>query len=152
MIIRKATMMDFEEIHDIFQEVHNLHLKGTKNTFKDIDPLTREEFEEILNDNNNVFLIAEEIKILGFIHGTIIEREGRKTKFKKTLVIEELGVTKKENNRGIGTRLIEDIKKIAQKNKCDNIMLDVWSFNENAIDFYNNKGFKPRTIKMQLDL
>lgn len=152
MIITKAKLNKFQEIHQIFQEVHDLHLNNTNNVFKDEDPFTKEEFIEILNNKNNFFLIAKEDKILGFIHAVIIEREGRKTKFKKIMSIEAIGVTKKENNKGIGTKLIEEIKSIAKKNKCDNIILDVWSFNNNAIDFYTNKGFKPTKIKMQIDL
>lgn len=152
MVIKNATMMDFEEIHSIFGEVHDLHLNNTTNTFKDIDPFTKEEFEEVLSDKNSFFLIAEEIKIIGFIHAFINEREGRKTKFKRTMHIEHLGVIKTEHNRGVGSKLIEEIKKIAKVNKCDNIILDVYSFNENAIKFYKNKGFKEKKIKMEIEL
>lgn len=152
MVIKNATMMDFEEIHSIFGEVHDLHLNNTTNTFKDIDPFTKEEFEEVLSDKNSFFLIAEEIKIISFIHAFINEREGRKTKFKRTMHIEHLGVIKTEHNRGVGSKLIEEIKKIAKVNKCDNIILDVYSFNENAIKFYKNKGFKEKKIKMEIEL
>ena len=152
MVIKKATMMDFEEIHSIFEEVHDLHLENTKNTFKNIDPFTKEEFLEVLDDTNSFFLVAEEIKIIGFIHAFINEREGRKTKFKRTMHIEQLGVRKTEHSRGIGTKLIDEIKNIAKENKCDNIILDVYSFNDNAIKFYKNKGFKEKRIKMELEL
>ena len=152
MVIKKATMMDFEEIHEIFQEVHDLHLNNTKNTFKNIDPFTKEEFECVLSDKNSFFLIAEEIKIIGFIHAFINEREGRKTKFKRTMHIEHLGVKQTEHNRGIGSKLIEEIKSIAKDNKCDNIILDVYSFNENAIKFYKSKGFKEQRVKMEIEL
>ena len=47
MVIKKATMMDFEEIHTIFEEVHDLHLQKTNNVFKNTDPLTKEEFDVI---------------------------------------------------------------------------------------------------------
>ncbi len=152
MVIKKATMMDFEEIHELFQEVHALHLDNTKETFKDIDPFTKEEFEAILEDEKSFALIAEEIKIIGFINAFINEREGRLTKHKKTMHIEQIGVKKGEHNRGIGTKLIEEIKSIAKENNCDNIILDVWSFNDNAIEFYKNKGFEEQRIKMEIKL
>ena len=66
--------------------------------------------------------------------------------------IEQLGVKKTEHNRGIGTNLIEEIKEIAKLNKCDNIVLDVWSFNDSAIKFYKKKGFKEKKIKMEIEL
>ena len=152
MVIKKATTLDFEEIHAIFQEVHDLHLDNTKETFKDIDPFTKEEFEAILEDKNSFLLVAEEIKIIGFINAFISEKEGRHTKFKRTMHIDEIGVKKEEHNRGVGSKLIEEIKSIAKKHNCDNIILDVWSFNDNAIKFYKNKGFEEKKIKMEINL
>ena len=152
MVIKKAKMMDFEEIHSIFEEVHDLHQQNEPNTFKKTDPFTKEEFKSLLQDKQNFFLIAEEIKIIGFINAFILEREGRHTKHKKTMHIEQLGVKKGEHNRGIGTKLIEEIKHIAKENNCDNIILDVWSFNDSAIKFYNKNGFKEKKIKMEIEL
>lgn len=152
MVIKKATMMDFEEIHSIFQEVHDLHLKNEPKTFKKKDPFTKEEFTNILEDKNSFLLIAEEIKIIGFINAFISIKEGRQTKKKKIMHIEQLGVKKTEHNRGVGTKLIEEIKSIAKENNCDKIILDVWSFNDNAIEFYKKKGFKEKKIKMELEL
>lgn len=152
MVIKKASMMDFEEIHSIFQEVHDLHLKNEPKTFKKKDPFTKEEFISVLEDENSFLLIAEEIKIIGFINAFISIKEGRQTKKKKIMHIEQLGVKKTEHNRGIGTKLIEEIKSIAKDNNCDKIVLDVWSFNDNAIEFYKNKGFKDKIIRMELSL
>ena len=152
MVIKKAKMMDFEEIHSIFEEVHDLHQQNEPNTFKKTDPFTKEEFKSLLQDKQNFFLIAEEIKIIGFINAFILEKEGRHTKPKKTMPIEQLGVKKGEHNRGIGTKLIEEIKLIAKEHNCDNIILDVWSFNDNAINFYKRKGFEEKKIKMEINL
>ena len=152
MVIKKATMMDFEEIHSIFKEVHDLHQQNEKKTFKKVDPLTKEEFDILLEDKQNFFLVAEEIKIIGFINAFIKIKEGRHTKKKKTMHIEQLGVKKTEQNRGIGSKLIEEIKSIAKENKCDNIILDVWSFNDKAIEFYKHKGFKEKKKRMEINL
>ena len=53
MVIKKATMMDFEEIHTIFEEVHDLHLQNTNKVFKNTDPLTKEEFKLALENENS---------------------------------------------------------------------------------------------------
>ncbi len=153
MTITKAKLENYEEIHKIFQEVHNIHLLGTINTFKDIDPLTKDEYQEFLK-KGDIFLIAkdDDNKIVGFARAIIEEHEGRLTKFKKTIHIDSLGVLKKNNNNGIGTSLIEEIKKIAKKEKCDNIILDVWSFNDNAIKFYKHQGFKTKKRLMEINL
>ena len=150
MVIQKATKEDFLGIHKIFQEVHDHHLNGTINTFKDIDPFTKEEFLESLKDKNTFLIIAKEKEIEVFILATIIEKEGRHTKFKKTLHINTIGTKKDSQNKGIGTLLINEIKRIAKENKCDNINLSVWSFNDNAIKFYKHIGIKNQKINMEI--
>ncbi|MGN1371473.1 MAG: GNAT family N-acetyltransferase [Candidatus Coprovivens sp.] len=152
MVIQKATKEDFLGIHKIFQEVHDHHLNGTINTFKDIDPFTKEELLESLKDKNTFILIAKEKEIEGFILATIIEKEGRHTKLKKTLHINTIGTKKDSQNKGIGTLLINEIKKIAKENKCDNINLSVWAFNDNAIKFYKHIGFNNKIINMEITL
>lgn len=153
MVIEKATKEDFLGIHKIFQEVHDHHLNGTINTFKDTDPFTKEEFEETIKDKNAFLLIAkEETQIIGFILATIVEKEGRHTKFKKSLYINTIGTKKDSQNKGVGTSLINEIKKIAKENKCDNINLSVWSFNDNAIKFYRHLGFNNQKINMEITL
>lgn len=153
MVIEKATKEDFLGIHKIFQEVHDLHLNGTINTFKDIDPFTENEFLDAIKDKNTFLLIAkEESQIIGFILATIVEKEGRHTKFKKTLHINTIGTKNKSQNKGVGTTLINEIKKIAKENKCDNINLSVWSFNDNAVKFYKHIGFNNQKINMEITL
>ena len=153
MVIEKATKQDFKSTHAIFQEVHDHHLNGTVNTFKDIDPFTEDEFNVALKDKNTFLLVAkEETKIIGFILATIIEREGRHTKFKKTLHIDTIGTKKDFQNKGVGSALINEIKKVAKENKCDNINLSVWSFNDNAIKFYKHIGFQNQKINMEIIL
>ena len=152
MVIQKATKDDFLGIHKIFQEVHDHHLNGTINTFKDIDPFTEEEFNEALKDKNTFLLVAKEKEIEGFILATIVEKEGRHTKFKKSLHINTIGTKKDSQNKGVGSALIKEIKKIAKENKCDNINLSVWSFNDNAIKFYKHIGFQSKKMNMEIIL
>ena len=75
MVIEKATKNDFPGIHAIFQEVHDHHLNGTINTFKDIDPFTKEEFDESIKDKNTFLLVAkEDTNIIGFLLASIVEK------------------------------------------------------------------------------
>ena len=66
--------------------------------------------------------------------------------------ISPLFILPEYQNKGIGTALINEIKKIAKENKCDNINLSVWSFNENAIKFYKHAGFKNQKTNMEIVL
>lgn len=152
MKIQKASTKDFLGIHNIFQEVHDHHRIGTINTFKNIDPFTEEEFINVLKEKNTFLLVAKERKIMGFLLATIDEKEGRHTISKKSFLISTLGIKKEFQNKGIGTELIKEAKKLAKENNCDNINLNVWSFNEHAIRFYKHNGFKEKKINMEITL
>ena len=45
------------------------------------------------------------------------------------------------HNKGIGTKIIEKIKEIAESNKCKRIWLVTTNSNINAIKFYQKRGF-----------
>ena len=43
-------------------------------------------------------------------------------------------------------------KEYAIEKNCDFLMLNVWEFNENAVRFYEEYGFKTRTRHMEIKL
>ena len=59
MSVRLAEKEDFKGVHDIFLEVHNFHKENTDNIFLDVDPITKEEFKEILDNPENILLVSD---------------------------------------------------------------------------------------------
>lgn len=149
-MIRKAEPKDFKKINEIFNEVHKLHLNNRPDYFKDIDPLSKEDFKSILEDENQILLVNEDKEINAFMRIEISEKTGKLTKYRKALSIEQLAVKEGEQNKGIGKKLIEAAKEIFKEKKCTILLLDVWAFNQNAIEFYKHIGFKELKIKMEL--
>lgn len=152
MAIRRAKKLDYLEIRNVFAEVHDYHLKNTNNVFKDIEPFSYDEFLELINDENIIILVSENVIIDGFLIAEVIEKEGRLTKKRKTLYINQLGVLKKDQHGGIGTNLVKEVEKIARNLKCDNVMLTVWAFNKKAMKFYKELNFNERTRTLELKL
>lgn len=150
-MIRQAKLEDFEAINSIFREVHKLHVENRPDFFRDIDPLPKEEFVNILKSDNQIILINEDEEINGFIKMEFKEKGETLTKKRRTLSIEQLGVKKSNHKSGIGRKLIEEAIKIFKEGKFDKLILDVWTFNQNAIDFYKHLGFKEFNIKMELE-
>ncbi len=150
-MIRKATIEDHKNINLIFKEVHKLHLDNLPNIFKDIDPLPKDKFLEILEDENQILLVNEDDEINGFIRIEIIEKEGHLTKKRKDINIEQIAVKEGKHKKGIGKKLMDAAIEIFNKEQGDNLVLDVWSFNQNAIDFYKHLGFKEMKIKMRFE-
>ncbi|MEO8666332.1 MAG: GNAT family N-acetyltransferase, partial [Ignavibacteria bacterium] len=59
---------------------------------------------------------------------------------RKTLYLEDIFISDKYRNRGIGKLFFEKLNDIAAKNKCGRMEWVVLDWNTNAIKFYDNLG------------
>ena len=89
-------------------------------------------------------------EIVGEIIATIKEiKEEGIFKYRKILYIEDICVDSKHSKQGIGTKLYETVKKKALGADIDNIELNVWAFNEGAIQFYKKLGLKCKSMRLE---
>ena len=58
-----------------------------------------------------------------------------------TLHFEKLATIPKASGKGIGTYCIERIEKIAIKNDCSKVKMEVYEPSKHAIDFYLKRGY-----------
>ena len=70
----------------------------------------------------------------------------------KICFIEDICVDKNYQKQGIGKELFKSIKDFAKDNECNEIELNVWEFNKNAISFYEHLGFKTSRRIMGLEV
>lgn len=63
--------------------------------------------------------------------------------------IDDIVVKSTYQNQGIATALFKYVEQMALKEGIDRIELDVWSFNEKAIRFYQKMGYTPKTIRYE---
>lgn len=152
-MIRLAKNKDFKDILKIFKEVQNLHAENEPNIFKFTAPIDSISFKEMLkNQEIKIFVSEDNERINGFLIGKIIEMGSNLTLPRKLFAIENLAVLKSEHKKNIGKSLINAAKSFANKTSCDGLILSVWTFNENAINFYKHLGFKAKSIKMELEI
>ena len=59
-------------------------------------------------------------------------------------VITELIVTSKVRSTGIGHALIEKMEKYFKTVGCEYVLVDVFAYNEKAINFYKKNGYHSR--------
>ena len=149
--IRKAKIEDFEDIHKLMIQVHQLHVTERNDIYKDTEPIDKNELQEELSKEETKYLVAEwENRIVGICFSKIKEISHHKMmKDRKILHIETICVDKKYKRQGIGTKLYKEISKIAIENKVDSIELMVWGFNEEAIHFYEKLGMQIKNLKFE---
>lgn len=143
MKVRKAEQCDINNnLLSLYIEGFNVHYEKRKDIFseKTIDELKGNLIEMINNPDENVFVIDDNGKIIGYAA----------TKFKdkatRAIWIDEIVIDINYQNKGYGKMLIDEICKYAKQNKCVRVELNCWCFNSNAIEFYNKLGFIQQRI------
>ena len=94
-----------------------------------------------ISDPDKEILVAEinDVNIVGMLSLVFIPRLNQNG---KELYIPELVVTKKFQNKGIGTQLINFSISLAKEKKCHNIRLESGLLRKEAHNFYKNLGFR----------
>lgn len=149
--IRIAKPEDYDQIHTLVLQVHKLHVNNRNDIYKDVDPLTKNEFNNNLNNEKNIYLVAEtQGKIAGICFGQIKETNGNNFMYdRKVMNITDLCVSKNEQRRGIGQMLYNKMVQFSKELKLDSVELMVWGFNKNAIEFYKEIGMDVKNIRFE---
>lgn len=97
-------------------------------------PWSRQAFRDAVNDNNAVFLVAEDgmHRILGYIGMYVSPPEGE---------ITNVAVAEEFRGQGVGRTLVSAIRQWAKEHGLDRIVLEVRSSNQAAIHVYHQEGF-----------
>lgn len=105
------------------------------------------DLKEVNKNNGKCYLAVEKNHIVGLIMGTIPpydKYDYLDYKCPKRGVITELIVTSKTRSKGIGEELISKMEEYFKSNLCEYVLVDVFAYNENAINFYHKRGYHPR--------
>lgn len=150
--IKRAKLKNYQEIDKILVEIHNYHYEKFPSHFKKIDSFfSHNKFRDILNEEDIEMIIGEQDnKIIGVCVVKIIQiEETNLIHSRKSILIENLGVIEEYQNRGIATKLLDEVDKIARQKNINYIQLQVWGFNERAIKLYKKNKYKNRTLILQ---
>ena len=143
--IRFAEQSDIPSLLDLLSQVLEVHANGRPDIFKyNVTKYNALELGELLADKTRPVFVAEaDGKVCGYAF-CILQCPLTNSVLNpiKTLYIDDLCVDKNCRGAKIGTRLFERVKLFAKETGCYNITLNVWSFNESAMRFYESLGMK----------
>lgn len=149
-MIREANKNDIPEIINLLKQVNLIHHQGRPDIFNIGTKYTKEELEKIINDNKRPIYVYDDNQILGYAFCIIKETKDDNILASRTeLYIDDLCVLKGNRGNHIGSSLFSYVKERAIDLKCDAITLNVWSFNEGAMAFYQKMGMKPLKTVME---
>ena len=143
-----------EDVRDLLVELEEYILTIDKDELDQLHPEYREkmaliDLEEVKNNNGKCYLAIEKDKAIGLIMGSIPpydEYDYLDYKCPKRGKITELIVTSKIRSKGVGQLLINKMEEYFKSVGCEYVIVDVFAYNENAINFYNKKGYHSRMI------
>jgi len=152
MIIKKVdNIIDAIECNKLLNKLIENESKYDKNIKSNY--IINEYFEKIHNNKNNCLFMAKDNDNLaiGYIFWKIITNDNGPYK-NHIALIDGLYVNEEYRHKGIATNLINECKKWAKETGATIIELNVMSENINAINLYQNIGFKELEKKMRLNL
>jgi len=141
-----------EDVRDLLVELEQYILTIDKDELDQIHPEYREkmallDLQEVKDNNGKCFLAIENDKAIGLIMGIIVnfdEYDYLDYKCPKEGEITELIVTSKIRSNGVGQKLMNKMEEYFKSVGCEYILVDVFAYNENGINFYNKQGYHPR--------
>ncbi len=151
MIIRPATVDDFEEIFALSRSLSDMHIKSRPDIFKAAPEQTKKEFKNALKKNEYFITVIEDGgKIIGFAKWMLYVTKNNEVLFDLTsAMIYELIISDDCRHKGLGKKLFDKVVEFAKEKGANVIELDVWSFNENARKFYDSLGMTTQRTRLE---
>lgn len=154
-MVRFAKEKDLDRINELRKQVNDIHVEGRPDMFKaGFGSEIRDYAKVILNGENSDIVVAERN---GVICGMACVEYVNKpeTPFgnaRNFYHIQEIAVDVKHRRQGVAKELFEFMIADAKKKKLSRIELDVWEFNESAIEFYQAVGFRQMRRWMEYEV
>jgi ribosomal protein S18 acetylase RimI-like enzyme len=143
-----------DDVKDLLVELEEYILSIDKDDLDQLHPEYRDkmailDLEEVNKNNGKCFLALENDKVIGLIMGCIIEYDKYDYldyKCPKQGEITELIISKKVRSKGIGQQLMKKMEDYFKSINCEYVVIDVFAYNELAINFYRNQGYHTRML------
>ena len=107
------------------------------------------DLEEVKNNNGKCYIAIENSKAIGLIMGyvrTYDEYDYLDYKCPKSGKVSELVISKDTRGKGIGQKLMNKMEEYFKSIGCEYVFVDVFAYNENAINFYEKNGYPGRMM------
>ena len=140
------------DVRDLLTELEEYLVVIDKDELDQVHPEYHEkmalvDLKEIKQNSGKCYLAIEKDKAIGLIMGTIPpydEYDYLDYKCPRRGMITELIVTSKIRSNGVGRALMNKMEEYFKSVGCEYIIVDVFAYNENAINFYDALGYHHR--------
>ena len=156
MIIRKATIDDYEGLLEIYAEIDEFHRLNHPELFIHPEGISRsiDFIDDLINSNDMELFVAEEdSKIIGLAECFLVKAPDFPIVKKRQWVqLDNIVVKRDFKHQNVGSSLLNEVTQWAKSKNSDGIELKVYSFNTNTIRYYTRNGFADLAKIMFLNL
>lgn len=143
-----------ENVKDLLVELEEYIVSIDKDNLDQVHPEYREkmailDLDEVKDNDGKCYLAIEGNKVVGLIMGIIVSYDKYDYldyKCPKEGEITELIVSKNTRGKGVGQALMNKIEEYFKSIGCEYVKVDVFAYNDNAINFYDNQGYHSRMM------
>ena len=143
-----------EDVKDLLVELEEYILTIDKDQLDQLHPEYRDkmavlDLDEVSKNNGKCFIVVEDNKAIAVIMGIVgkyDEYDYLDYKCPKSGDITELIVSKKARSSGLGQQLMTKMEDYFKSIGCEYVVIDVFAYNNLAINFYNKQGYHTRGL------
>ncbi len=144
-----------DDVRDLLTELEEYIVSIDKDELDRVHPEYHEkmalvDLEEVNDNDGKCYLAIENNKAIGVVMGTIVKYDKYDYldyKCPRSGEITELVVSKESRNQGVGKALMDKMEEYFKNMGCEYVYVDVFAYNENAINFYNRDNYHPRMYR-----
>lgn len=154
-MVRFAEEKDLDIINELRKQVNDIHVEGRPDLFKaGFGSEIRDFAKVILNGENSDIIVAERNGVIcGMVCVDYVNKpETPYSKARSFYHVQEIAVDKHFRRQGVAKELLDFMVTDARKRKLEKIELDVWEFNDSAIEFYQAVGFRQTRRWMEYEV
>ena len=149
--IRQANTKDIEKIQKLNKElfIHDSAFDKTLNIDWPLSEKGHEYFRDLISKDGNVCFIAEdETNPVGYVACSTKDT----CNTDKWLELENMEIVEEYRKNGIGSKLIDEVKKWAKEKGFQKMYVSAYFGNTNAISFYKKNGFSEYDLGLSMTL
>lgn len=143
-----------EDVKDLLVELEEYILSIDKDKLDKLHPEYRDkmailDLEKVNNNEGKCYLALEDNKVIGLIMGyvrTYDKYDYLDYKCPRSGEVSELIVSQNIRSKGIGQKLMTKMEEYFKSINCKYIFINVFAYNENAIEFYETQGYHTRGL------
>ena len=151
--IHPAREEDFPAVERLLRQIAQLHAEWRPDVFRPAQKYDREHYLQLLADPDKPILVAEDPagEVVGYAMCQVIQWQGHPVmRDRRWLYVDDICVDEACREQGIGGRLMEGVRELAQSRGLPKIELNVWECNEAALRFYRRQGFTTQRRGLEL--